>query len=125
VSTTPPYRTLSVFVLGGGALLVFLSACALIIAAAVPLLRMVNGRTLDLGNQLATNTEVLSFVAFALGYGGLLLFIGIGLRRNSTSPMVHLPSPLIFLAAYFMVLVIGQTILSLGFATAYLFPIWH
>lgn len=124
-TTTPPYKTLSIFALIVGGLLLVLSLCAFVIFAVVPLLSGSNAGGLRANNALATNTEVLSIFAFALGYGALLLFIGRGLRRNTAVSVLRLPPPIIFIAAFLLVLIIGQVILSIGFGSAYLFPIWH
>lgn len=112
-----PYRSLAVVALGGGALLLALSACALLGFLVIPIVQT--------ATALVTNTSLLSFAAVGVGYGSLLILIGRGLRQNRPATFQRLPSPLVFLALFLVALVIGQVTLSLDFAPAYFFPWWH
>lgn len=114
---TPPYRTLALAALGVGALLLAGSVCAGFSFLLVPLL--------GAPGALATNTSVGSIVAIAMGYGALLVLIGRGLLREQGSARFHLPSPVLFLVGFFVVLLVGQAILTVNVGSAYLFPAWH
>lgn len=131
VSTIPPparpYRTLAVVCLGVGALLVLVSMCAAVAFLVIPILEtdLFTGSTSPIENALATNTSVISLGAVALGYGLLLLRVGRSLQRESRRAAFQLPPPLFLLAAFFLVLVLGQAILTINVGAAYLFPPFH
>lgn len=114
---SPSYRTLALASLGIGGLLLAGSVCAGLLFLLVPLS----------GTQgaLATNTALGSFVALAMGYGGLLVLTGRGLLRDQGSARFHLPPPILFVVGFLVVLVIGQAILTVNVGAAYLFPAWH
>lgn len=116
-SLTTPYRTLAVLSLGAGAFLLILSACGVLAFFAVPQLVKTNA--------LRTNTFLFSATGLALAYGAVLVEVGRGLRRQWHSPPLRLPSPLIFIAAFVVVLAAGQAVLTFNLAPAYLFPLWH
>ncbi len=111
-----PYRNLSALALAGGALLLALALCALGTFILIPLFQKTE--------TLATNTAVLSLGAVALCFGALLIWFGRNVRASVAVPL-RLPSPFLFLAAFFLALILGQTVLSLRAAPAYLFPFFH
>lgn len=112
-----PYKNLAILMLGGGALLMLMGVCAVVGFLVAPFT--------DVQNPLGTNTTVFSFGAVALVYGSILAWLGLGFRRGHSGGWFALPSPLILLALFVVVLVIGQGVLSLNIATSYLFPLWH
>jgi hypothetical protein len=113
----PSYQRLAIVALVVGVLLLVASVVAGVAFLLVPIFQT------EL--VLATNTMLLSVAAIAFSYGGLLALIGWGLQKERVQASFYLPSPLIFLAAFFTVLVVGQTILTLDIAPAYLFPPFH
>ncbi len=103
--------------LGVGALLLLVSACAVVTFFVVPFLAH--------QDALALNTAVLSVGAILIVYGALLILIGRALRDDTWRAPFHLAPPYLFLGAFLVVLVIGQAILVSNVAPAYLFPLWH
>ena len=110
-------KTAGTLFIGGGALLLLTSACVVLAFMVIPFTQN--------ANALSVNTALLSVAAILIGYGALLLAIGRGLRHDSLRAPFWLPSPWIFLGALCAVLVLGQLVLTLNVASAYLFPIWH
>ncbi len=103
--------------LGVGALLLVSSVCAVVTFLLAPLLRS--------ENTLGENTAVGSIAAVFVGYGAVLALTGLGLVKARGTAPFYLPSPVLVFGAFLVVLLLGQGILALGVATAYLFPIWH
>lgn len=116
-TASPPYRTLAMVAIGIGALLLLASVCAALAFVLVP--------TMSSDQALVTNTSVLSLGAVTLGYGTLLLFIGLALRQGKLTAPIRLPSPILFIVLFVVVLIIGQIILARNIATTYSFPFFH
>ncbi|MBI4673057.1 MAG: PrsW family intramembrane metalloprotease [Chloroflexi bacterium] len=117
LSETPRVRSLAVISLGVGALLLVVSACVVVTFLVVPfLLRQ---------DALAVNTAVLSIAAILIVYGALLILIGRALEQDKLRAPFRLPAPYWILGAFFLVLILGQIILVVDAAPAYLFPLWH
>jgi hypothetical protein len=116
-NSSAPYRSLSVILIIVGGLLFVTAICSGAGYLVLPLVRSL---------QEATNsTALLSVASLAAAYGAILTFIGLSWRRRQPSPVLQLPSPLVWIGAYVGVLVLGQVIYSLGIGTAYLFPPFH
>lgn len=103
--------------LGLGALLLLAGVCAVMGFLLAPIGRV--------ANALGTNTTLLSVGAAALLYGVVLFWVGREFRWGRSKVSFVLPSPLLLLAAFVGVLVIGQGVLALNIVPAYLFPLWH
>ncbi len=76
-------------------------------------------------DALATNTAVLSLAAILAIYGALLLLLGRALRADRWRAPLRLPSPYLLVGAFFLALAVGQVILFVNLAPAFLFPVWH
>ncbi len=117
LSASAPYRNLARVAFGVGGFLLLGSACGIVSFLLIPLLQTAQPQ--------ATNTAVLSATAFAFGYGAMLLLVGRVLQKNERHKFLRLPSPLVFVAAFFLALFVGQSILALRVLPAYLFPFVH
>lgn len=117
VQENHPHSTFAVLALGGGLILVAASMCALCAFLLVPFLQTQTG--------VATNTALFSIGAFALAYGGVLFFVGRGLRQDEMRDALRLPPPLVLAGAFFLVIAIGQSLLTVQIGAAYFFPPFH
>lgn len=99
------------------AFLLLSSACGLLAYFILPLVRP--------RNALANNTLLASGVALGLLYGAIILIVALAGLGRRPLPRFSLPSPLLFLGIFLVVIGLGQAILFANVGTAYLFPPWH
>lgn len=76
-------------------------------------------------NALADNVTLASAAAIGLVFGFIILAVAIAVLRGTPLPRFILPSPLVFVAIFFLVIGFGQAILFVNVGAAYLFPPWH
>lgn len=100
-----------------GGFLILTSVCGILFYLILPLARP--------GNALANNTVLASGSAIALLFGLVILVVGLSVIRGKPLPRFTLPSPLLFLGLFLVVIGIGQTLLFAKVGAAYLFPPWH
>jgi RsiW-degrading membrane proteinase PrsW (M82 family) len=100
-----------------GSFLILSSVCGLLAYLILPLVRP--------RNALTNNTLLASGITIGLLYGVSILIVALASFRGRPLPRFRLPSPLLFLGFFLIVIGLGQTILFVNFGTAYLFPPWH
>lgn len=100
-----------------GGFFVLLSVFGMLAYLVVPLARP--------RNALADNVTLASASSIGLVFGLIILGVAIAVLRGTTLPRFTLPSPLVFVAIFFLVIGFGQAILFANIGAAYLFPPWH
>ncbi len=114
---TPALRILAILGAVFGGFILLSSACGIIAYLVIPLQR---ARAVVLNNTLLA-----SLIALGLIYGALIFGLALSVLNRRPWPRFSLPPASVFIAVFFIVIGIGQAILSINLAPAYLFPPWH